>query len=697
MNTVPTRSISALAFLLTLLTPAFTQTDDKTEQEAPEVAETMVVWATEVRTDSVALESDVFAVRQPDHLSDLLRTIPGVDVGGAHSLNQAINIRSLDDKNLQISIDGASQNSYMYHHMGNLQIHADILQSVDVSIGKNSVVNGGLGGGVRFRTKSADDLLASGEQLGARLLASYGDNRSDGFSATGYGRLGTNVDFLAYYNAVSRGNYRVGGGEITDALGNTIPGTDGKVRGHEGDLDDMLLKFGWRIGESQRLELGFEAYEDAGDYSYRPDMGLATDLAIADNLGLPLVYPTEFTRDTLTLNYDLVFGGNASLTATAYRNDSHLWRDEHGVSAVFGGESIIEGNALNTGVRVLATSVYTSGPTHQLNYGGDHIVYETEYTTDGTLAAAEESRATALFLEDRITWDNGLSVVPGIRYDHVAMDATLVDDQFSEVSAALAVAYQINDALQLRAGSTQLFKSPEIAEVFVGAGLYDTPNPELQAETGRNTELGLTFRAPAGGGEFSSGLTLFRTEIDDYIYDYAVRDDGVRSKDNVGDMELDGFEANFGWNIGGFRSLLGFSISDSTLAARDGYAVYEEAALDRRQGDNATLQLDYDFPDSGLGLHWDVLHVADLDDDFTLDGATLNTAKDGYTVHNISARWQLTDLGLDLRLGVDNLFDDYFASHSSRTGLSRHPRFGELYLVDYEPGRNVKASLAYRF
>jgi len=50
-----------------------------------------------------------------------------------------------------------------------------------------------------------------------------------------------------------------------------------------------------------------------------------------------------------------------------------------------------------------------------------------------------------------------------------------------------------------------------------------------------------------------------------------------------------------------------------------------------------------------------------------------------------------------LTLGVDNLFDEYYASQSSRTGVSFHPVFGELYLTDYEPGRNVKATIAYQF
>ena len=81
-----------------------------------------------------------------------------------------------------------------------------------------------------------------------------------------------------------------------------------------------------------------------------------------------------------------------------------------------------------------------------------------------------------------------------------------------------------------------------------------------------------------------------------------------------------------------------------------------------------------------------------------LDGASLDNSKDGYTVVNVSARWTPASYpGLALTVGADNLLDEYYASQSSRTGLSFHPRFGELQLTDYEPGRNVKATVSYEF
>jgi len=693
----------ASVLLATAIATAFNAQAAEQAQASEEI-ENVEIWGTRVKASSVNMDEEHMAIRQADHISDLLRTIPGVDVGGAHSLNQRIAIRSLDDKDLRITIDGANQNTYMYHHMGNLQIHADILESVDVEIGTNSVINGGLGGAVRFDTKSAKQLLDYGESFGARIQASHADNGGDSWSLTGYGQLQSGVDFLFYHNDVSRDNYEVGGGEILDFNGDKIPDTDGKVRGLKGDITDTLLKLGWDLSDNHRFELGYEAYEDTGNYSYRPDMGLATDLAVSNSIDAPLTWPTEFTRDTLTLNYDGQFG-DTSVKLAIYSNESTLARDETGYlesDAVVRGTPVadwaayITGDADNRGLNLLAE---TQLDAHTLTYGFEYVDYQTEYRADYLIGdvdqAAEEAQTTSLFLQDRYQLTDTLAIIPGIRYDAYDMDATLVSDKFSDVTGALAAEYAISNDLLVKLSTTQLFKAPEIGEVFVGAGLFDKPNPDIEAETGYNSELSLAYESDAlGADSFSFGFTLFQTEIEDYIYDYA----GRKFKDNVGDMQIDGGEAYLGYERGALQTLLTYSTAESELDAAEEYADLDGARIDREQGDTISLSVDYRLEALDLVLHWDMLNVDDLDSAKDLDGASVDRAKDGFTVHNISARWtpQVVD-GLSVTLGVDNLTDEFYSSHSSRTGLSNHPLFGELYLLDYEPGRNVKMTLAYQF
>lgn len=131
---------------------------------------------------------------------------------------------------------------------------------------------------------------------------------------------------------------------------------------------------------NQRIQLGYESYTDEGDYSYRPDMGLATDISMGENLGLPLTYPTEFTRDTLALNYELQWGANSSFSASLFGNESELWRDERAIQAIWPEDpAIVEGAAENIGLSLLAYSTLGDSIEHQLTYGADIIDYETRY------------------------------------------------------------------------------------------------------------------------------------------------------------------------------------------------------------------------------------------------------------------------------------------------------------------------------
>lgn len=664
------------------------------------------VWATAVSASSVKLQSDKIAIKQADHISDLLRTVPGVDVGGSHSLNQRITIRSMDDKDLRISIDGANQNTYMYHHMGNLHINADILEQVDVNIGNNSVLDGGLGGAVRFKTKSADQLLREGERYGGRAQISAGDNSGESLSLTGFGKLSDTVDILGYVNRIDRDNFEVGGGQIKDFNGNLVSGTDGKVRGLKGELTDALIKFGWNVDPDQRLSISYENYVDKGNYSFRPDMGLATDLAITSNLMIPLLWPTELERDTLTLNYDLEWGENSTTTAALFRNNSNLKRDESGYAqnpAFAPFAALIEGEATNTGANLFTET--TSGD-HTLSYGIELIDYDTHYvstpTAGGTATASgEDARNAAIYIQDRFWLSDWFAVIPGIRHNYFDINSTVVNKSYEKTTGALALEYDATDNLLISLSSTQLFKGPEIGEVFIGSGLSDAPNQDIEAETGTNTELSVAFEdALFGADRFATGVTVFQTRLKNYIYDYASSPASVpgRSwKDNVGNMTIEGLEFYVGYDKGALKTLLTFSKATSELDAFTQYASLNGARLDRTQGDSISLNVDYDVRDS-LALHWDVLVVADVKKGADLDGASANNAKEGYSVHYISLRWNPeASPKSTLTFGVDNLFDEYYASQSSRTGLSRHPRFGDLYLQDYEPGRNIKVTYAYDF
>ncbi|MEP2602447.1 MAG: TonB-dependent receptor, partial [Paraglaciecola sp.] len=463
----------------------------------------------------------------------------------------------------------------------------------------------------------------------------------------------------------------------------------------------------YNLGDNQRFEIGYETYQDEGDYSYRPDMGLATDLAITNSLGIPLLWPTELTRDTLTLNYDLTIN-NTVVKAAVYKNTSELKRDESGWAdnAAFAGNAgFITGEANNTGASLIANTVIDSSIGHELTYGFDYVKHDTDYQgefTDSTATAGEESSTLALFVEDKINVSEEFSVIPGLRYESYEIDSAVVDDEFNAFNLALALEYAPSNDLLFRLSATELFKGPEISEVFIGAGLYDTPNTDIKEETGVNLELSFAYQTEIDKNQsIALGATLFKTEVNDYIYDYATAPDEVGGgswKDNVGDMSIDGFEAYVEYSYQAFTTLFTVSSAESELSAFTDYADLQNARLDRQQGDTVTLSVNYTFSDANIVTSWEIQRVQDVASGVDLDGATLDNSKDGFVVHNMSARWTPEAIkGLSLVFGIDNVFDEFYASQSSRTGVSFHPLFGELYLQDFEPGRNIKATVQYKF
>ena len=359
--------------------------------------------------------------------------------------------------------------------------------------------------------------------------------------------------------------------------------------------------------------------------------------------------------------------------------------------------AIVTGEAKNTGINLIAETSIDGTLSHDITYGFDLVKYDTDYQAQyatATDSSSEEATNLALFVQDRIAMNEAFTLIPGVRYDRYDIDSAVVDNEFSDVSFALALEYQVSDDLLFKLSGTELFKGPEIGEVFVGAGLFDDANQDIDEETGVNLEFAFAYQTEAlGADKLSLGATLFKTNIDNYIYDYA-----SSYKDNIGDMEIDGIEAYIGYEVGAFNAAVTFSTAESELTAFEEYSHLDGARIDRQQGDNISVNAGYELAQLNLSLSWEMLYVDDVAAGLDLDGASLDNSKDGYTVHNVSAHWQPESVeALTVIVGVDNVFDEFYASQSSRTGVSFHPRFGELYLQDFEPGRNIKATVSYQF
>lgn len=616
------------------------------------------VWGTKISSSTSLLSEDI-ETKQADHMSDLLRDQPGVDIGGSHPLNQSVAIRGVSELDLNISIDGVNQSNNVFHHVGNLLLNPDIIKAVDLQVGNNSIINGGLGGGIAFETKDAKDLLKEGSNFGARLFGGIASNDYHNYSGTVYSQA-NEFDFMAYYSVMDRDNFEDGGGV--------------KQIGQEGKLQNYLFKTGWDINDSNRLVLSYDYYEDEGDYRLKSNLGVGYDSHV--------VYPISYSRETFSLTHELSLT-NTEVHSTFYSNEMNYNPIMDGVD----NEAITD----NLGLKVLAETDFETGDIfHVARYGIEGIDQESDaYQNDQRRSGYNEKTTTySLYLEDEMELVEGFFLTPGVRYDHHEMDTNSSDDTFTETSFALASKYLISDQWTVRASATELFKGPQVPGSFIQTPDDKTEN--LKAETGINYEVGASFEEQqfAGLDSFGFSVTLFQTQINDYIDDIETGKSGIQNK---GDVEIQGVEVSMNGRLGNVSSRLTYTHTDSEYTDvnedfvarnRTSAAVLGES-LEDSAGDSISLNIGYAIPHMDLTANWTSMVTLDLDADNAED-----LDKDGYSVHNISLQWIPANVeGLTVTAGIENMFDEHYFSHASYSD----PDFG----IDYESGRNFKLTAAY--
>jgi hemoglobin/transferrin/lactoferrin receptor protein len=624
------------------------------------------VWETEVVSSSLNLGKDTIETKQADHLSDLLRDLPGVDVGGSHSMNNKIVIRGVKDEDLDIRIDGAKQpNVDMFHHQSTLKLNPDILKKVNIEVGANSVIHGELGGSIEFETKDGKDLLEKGQNFGGIISSNYNSNKSIGGSLALYGKVTENTDLFAYYSYVDNENWKTGNGT-------TEKGRDGKI-------DDIILKYGVDIDDSQRVSFSYDKMTDEGDYLPRPNFSTAANAAI--NKGD--IQPTEYVRDTYTIKHSIDNGDELILNTSVYMNKMDLTRMENNTNSR---GDVLNAVVENSGITSRGQSnIELDSILNTLTYGTEYDIQTSEVTADGSAYGEDEkSKTLAFYIEDAIDFDNGLILTPGIRFTNYKLDGLAGDVNDNELTYSLASEYALTENLSLLASYTTLFKGAPMQEVFASYRKVVTENSSLKSETGNNKEIGFKYLKNDVLGANDIGLLVkyYITDMDNDI-GYGGTWPTNYYMTNLGETQTKGIEASFAYNLKEFNALLTYSHMNSEVK-------YTGEPLDVQGGDKFSLNLNYQLT-SEIEASWKTILVLDEKDVTT---SSKLDKKDGYNVHDIAFKYEPKSVkGLKVIAGIDNIFDKHYAAHSSYYAI--HSTYGDM--TDYEPGRNFKLTLSYKF
>ncbi|KAA0695078.1 TonB-dependent receptor [Halopseudomonas laoshanensis] len=595
---------------------------------------------------------------QATDLEDVFASQPEVSVGGGHSAAQKLYLRGIEDTQLNISIDGATQAGQTFHHTGRISIEPELLKRAEVQAGTGDATAGpgALGGSIRFVTKDPEDLLRAGESAGALVKGTYFSN-AEGFKVNTslFGRLTDSWSGMLVATHQDQNDYE-------DGSGDEVFGT-----GSRQDLG--FAKLVGKLSADQTLRFSYDRRVDRGERTQRPQWVVSS---------FNPAYPLESQRDTYTLNYDWDPTGNPLLDvqATVFHTEMDLEQN------VFDRWGLYYGNVESTGLDLRNTSLLGK---HSLTYGVDHREDQVTAGPGGDQTAYEEDGSiTGLYVQDSIRLNPKLLLGLGARYDLYRLtDATDQDFRDSGISPNVNLRYELNPNLSLLAGHSRALRGPRIRDAFKLDSA--TNDPDLKAEKARTTEVGFEYER----GGLSLGGKVYQTEIEDIIVDFI---GGPRLYENSGDLESQGVLLQAGYHWTRLSTGISYHHNDAELEGEP-LNVYEHNGLGTSIGDTWMLNADYQF-NQHLELGWQGRFVQSID---SLRTSVGRVDKPGYGVQDLYARWQpMADDSLTLSLTVKNLLDKDYLDHASNEDFQAIPDY-EGIVGSAEPGREFRLGVAMRF
>ncbi|MFV1988706.1 MAG: TonB-dependent receptor plug domain-containing protein [Gemmatimonadota bacterium] len=641
----------------------------------------------------------------PNTVSDLFRTLPGLDVTGVGVNQGRPQIRGLKGQRILMLIDGLRlNNSRRQQDFGELPALVDVngVERVEVVRGPASVLYGSdaIGGVVNVITRvpEVEGLHGTGmfrygnveEQL-AGTFRVYG--RFDDFTV----RAGGTIREAQPYSAPA-GSF----GDITLSDDVIVNGTGTRDR----TLD---VRLGYEAG-AHSVFGKFERYDAEGSGFGSVDPGVYDP----NRPDIRITYPTQtfnkFSAGYRATELGAAIADQVELLGYGQDNDRQL-RFDLGPFPAGPGATIELDNLNTTSIRTYgarAEARKLAGSSVLLTYGID-VWRDRAAGTDENKTImigfgpspieAVDNRpqlpeATYLsvgaFVQGEIEAGDRVSLVAGARYQRVNAktfatpgleDQTPVDITDGTAVASLNSIVRLSEAFSLVGTVGRGFRSPNLIERFFDGptpegGGYQLRNPELGPETSLNVDLGLRFRQGRVGFEAFG----FRNKIDDgiRITPLGTQVDGqdAFTNTNIDQLLFRGFEFGLDASLGAGMTLLG---SYTWMDSKDVNDVENPVGASFATKQTATFR--YDYPTGRFWAAGEVRHNGDQKNTNFGRSNPVGAILPAFTVVNLRGGvtvWRSAS-GMEQRLGIalTNLTNALYAE------------FGNVGFFRPEPKRNL--------
>ncbi|WP_420590734.1 TonB-dependent receptor plug domain-containing protein [Bacterioplanoides sp.] len=593
------------------------------------------------------IEAEDIEKNQLTDLAELFGQQSDIAVGGGFGFAQKVYVRGIEDTNLNVSIDGASQSGQIFQHQGRVAVDPELLKKVEVQSGSGNALSGfgALGGAIRYTTKDAEDFLHADEKAGAQIKSSYSSNNNGNkTSAAAYGLIGSDWSALATLSAVNTSDLKDGN---KDKIANT-------------DVEQLnsLIKLKGKLSNNQSLAISFEQRQDDGYRNQRPHF---------INAPWNPAVKQKSKRNTTTLAY----GFNPDSPFIQLQANTYITENKN--TTDFGG--IIKADIKTTGLDIRNTSIIGE---HKLTYGAQ---FQQDKARNKTAGASDKGDIQGMYIQDQYRLMQDLTLDFGGRFDRYQLKDTngqkLTSDGFSP---NLGLIYQINDQFSFKPGYSQALRGQKIRQaVSIG---QDVNDKNLKAEKAENTDLTLEY---SDSGLFSS-ISLFETRIKDVVSLQGPPGPGTKVYRNGGTLKSKGVSL-----------VIAKSWDNTQLSANYNHTEVElggeplndsHFGIGTSSGDKLSINLSQHIPAYQLELGWNSEFVNDLKK--TPMGYP---KKPGYSTHNAYIQWLAYQQRLSLNLSIHNIFDRQHYDHAT---YGFDPDSGQEIGLP-EPGRDVRLAAAFKF